>query len=264
MSQAGAAVRTAPAPAERAIDKLHCTHHKDAMTAARSPLYKIETWVFDLDNTLYPASCRIYLEVETRMTEFIMTALRLDRDAAQALRRRYFQEHGTTLRGLMLEHGMPPDQFLGYVHELDLSPVPPDPALAAAIDALPGRKLIFTNGTARHAERLLDKLGLTGHFSGVHDIVACNYLPKPDPSGYADLVRRHAIEPRRAAMVEDMAKNLAPAAALGMTTILVTGGPHLDDADLAADHVHHVVDELAPWLAAAAGPAVARVIPGAQ
>jgi putative hydrolase of the HAD superfamily len=224
------------------------------MTSARPKLHEIETWVFDLDNTLYPASCQIYVEVEARMTEFIMQALQVDREEAQALRRRYFREHGTTLRGLMLEHAMPPDQFLHYVHELDLTPVPPDPVLAAAIGALPGRKIIFTNGTARHAERLLAKLGLTEHFSGVHDIVACNYVPKPDPSGYADLVRRHAFAPERAAMVEDMAKNLAPAAALGMTTILVTGGPHHDEADLAAGHIHHVVEELAPWLVAAAVP----------
>lgn len=217
----------------------------------RPPLHEIDTWVFDLDNTLYPASCQIYVEVETRMTEFIMAALTLDRDGAVALRRRYFQEHGTTLRGLMLEHGMPPDEFLHHVHELDLSPVPPDPILSAAIGALPGRKLIFTNGTARHAERLLAKLGFTDHFSGIHDIVACNYLPKPDPSGYVDLLRRHTIDPNRAAMVEDMAKNLAPAAALGMTTILVTGGPHQEPSDHEADHVHHVVDELAPWLAEA-------------
>lgn len=231
------------------------------MPPSRAPLHEIETWVFDLDNTLYPASCRIYVEVEARMTEFIMTELGLGRDEAHALRRRYFREHGTTLRGLMLEHAMPPDQFLHYVHELDLTPVPSDPELSAAIGALPGRKIIFTNGTARHAERLLAKLGLTEHFSGVHDIVACNYVPKPDPSGYADLVRRHGIAPHRAAMVEDMAKNLAPAAALGMTTILVKGGPHQDEADHVAEHIHHVAEELAPWLIAAAAR---RIIPEAE
>jgi putative hydrolase of the HAD superfamily len=197
------------------------------------------------------------------MTEFIMTALKVDREEAQALRRRYFRQHGTTLRGLMLEHAMPPDEFLHYVHELDLTPVAADPVLSAALGGLPGRKLIFTNGTTRHAERVLAKLGLTEHFSGIHDIVACNYVPKPDPNGYADMMRRHAIDPRRAAMVEDMAKNLAPAAALGMTTILVKGGPHLDEADLAAEHIHHIVDELASWLVAAAARPVARVIPGA-
>jgi putative hydrolase of the HAD superfamily len=225
----------------------------------RLPLHQVETWVFDLDNTLYSASCQIYVEVEARMTEFIMLALKVDRDEAQALRRRYFTEHGTTLRGLMLEHAMPPDEFLHYVHELDLTPVPGDPVLSAAIGGLPGRKLIFTNGTTRHAERVLDKLGLAEHFSGIYDIVACNYVPKPDPNGYAEMVRRHAIDPRRAAMVEDMAKNLAPAAALGMTTILVKGGPHQNDADLVADHIHHVVDELAPWLVSAATPP--RAIP---
>ena len=217
------------------------------------PLHEIETWIFDLDNTLYPASCNLFAEAEARMADFIVTELKIDHAAAHALRRRFFLDHGTTLRGLMLEHGIEPRRFLDYVHEIDLSPVPPDPALADAIAALPGRKVIFTNGTETYAERLVERIGLTGQFIGIHDIIACDYVPKPDPSGYGVLVRRHDIDPASALMVEDMARNLAPAAALGMTTAWVRGTSDWACEGAEAAHIHYVVNELAPWLVAAAG-----------
>jgi putative hydrolase of the HAD superfamily len=216
---------------------------------AGQPLHEIETWIFDLDNTLYPASCRLFAEMEQRMAAFIMEELRLDHAAAHALRRHFYTEHGTTLRGLMNEYGMEPGRFLDYVHEIDLSPVQRDEALDAALARLPGRKLVFTNSTQRHAERVLARLALDHHFAAIHDIIACDYRPKPEPAVYADFVRRHAIEPRRAAMVEDMAKNLPPAAALGMTTVWITGGPHAE-ADGHDAHIHHKIDALAPFLAA--------------
>jgi putative hydrolase of the HAD superfamily len=212
------------------------------------PLDQIETWVFDLDNTLYPASCRLFAEIEQRMAGFIMAELKLDHDGAHALRRHFYTQHGTTLRGLMNEYGMEPTRFLDHVHEIDLSPVSADTALDAALEELPGRKLVFTNSTVRHAERVLARLGLAHHFAAIHDIVACAYHPKPEPAVYADFVRLHAIDPTRAAMVEDMAKNLPPAAALGMTTVWVKGGPHAEDDGHRA-FIHHEVEALAPFLA---------------
>jgi putative hydrolase of the HAD superfamily len=138
---------------------------------------------------------------------------------------------------------------MDYVHEIDLSGVPRNLQLGAALASLPGRKLVFTNGSERHAERLLAHLELTAHFVGIHDIAACQYLPKPDPSGYQCLLARHEIDPRAALMVEDMAKNLVPAAALGMTTAWVPhGAPWASDG--LGEHVHHVVEDLAPWLRA--------------
>lgn len=237
-----------------------------SIRAGACALHEIETWIFDLDNTLYPATCQLYVEVEARMTDFIMTELKLGREEAITLRKRFFQQHGTTLRGLMNDYGMAPARFLDYVHQIDLSSVSPDPELKAAIAALPGRKLIFTNGTVPHAERVLARLGLEEHFGGIHDIVSCNYVPKPDPSGYHDLIKRHKITPTRAAMVEDMAKNLAPAAALGMTTVWVKGGPHASEEDAALPHIHHVVERLASWLAAAVRQpdAGAAAIPAAE
>ena len=219
--------------------------------AARGRLDEIETWIFDLDNTLYPGTCRLFTEIEERMAAFIVTELKLDHAGAHALRRRFYTAHGTTLRGLMNEYGVAPARFLDYVHEIDLSAVQEDLALGQAIAALPGRKLIFTNSTVRHSERVLARLGMSGHFAAIHDIVACDYRPKPDPAAYEDMVRRYEIDPRRAAMIEDMAKNLPPAAALGMTTIWVKGGPHAEDDGHAA-HIHYVVEALAPFLAALA------------
>jgi putative hydrolase of the HAD superfamily len=217
------------------------------------PLREIETWIFDLDNTLYPSRCNLFAEAEARMAEFIVQelGLALTVEDAHALRRRFFLDHGTTLRGLMLEHGIEPKAFLDYVHDIDLSPVPPDPALVEAIAALPGRKLIFTNGTEHYAERVIARIGLTGHFLAIHDIMACDYLPKPDPSGYAALIARHRVEPGTALMVEDMARNLVPAAALGMTTAWVETPKDWAREGASPDDIHHVIDELAPWLRAA-------------
>lgn len=227
----------------------------------RPALHEIETWVFDLDNTLYPATATVYPEVESRMNDFIMAELKLELAAAIALRKRFFAAHGTTLRGLMNDYGLPPQPFLDYVHELDLSSLTRDEALGAAIAALPGRKLIFTNATQRHAERVLAQLGLAQHFCGIHDIEACAFVPKPDPSGYRALLARHGVAPGRAAMIEDIAKNLVPAAALGMTTVWVKGGPHGDAADAAAAHVHHIVEDLAAFLRGALPP---QLIPEAE
>jgi putative hydrolase of the HAD superfamily len=210
---------------------------------------RIDTWVFDLDNTLYPSSCRLYVEVEQRMARYIMDELKLDLEGAHALRRRYFQEHGTTLRGLMNEYGIEPQRFLDYVHEIDVSAVQPAPALARALAALSGRKLVFTNGTRRHAERVLQRLDLGAHFDAIHDIVAIDYRPKPNAAGYRALVDTYAIVPTRAAMIEDMARNLPPAAALGMTTVWLRGGPHAEVDVAHAASIHHTIDDLTGFLA---------------
>jgi putative hydrolase of the HAD superfamily len=225
--------------------------HKLRPMAPR-PLFEIENWIFDLDNTLYPASCKLFVEAEARMAAFMVAELKLDLSAAHALRRRFFLDHGTTLRGLMLEHGIAPQRFLDYVHDIDLSPLLPDPALGAALAALPGRKFVFTNGTEAYAARILERIGIAEHFAGIHDVVACDYLPKPDPSGYAVLLERQGIDPASALMIEDMARNLVPAAALGMTTAWVRNEAAWASEAVQSDHIHHVIDELAPWLAAVA------------
>jgi putative hydrolase of the HAD superfamily len=209
----------------------------------------IDTWIFDLDNTLYPASCNLFDQIHRRMGEFISGLLGVEIEEARRLQKLYFREHGTTLRGLMNVHEIDPRAFLDHVHRIDLAAIPRDAALGAALAALPGRKLVFTNGTVRHAENILAHLGIAGHFSGLFDIAACGYVPKPDPAGYDALVRRFGIVPARAAMIEDMAKNLAPAAALGMTTVWLRGTIDWAREGAEAGHVHHVAEALAPFLA---------------
>ena len=211
-------------------------------------LGNIETWIFDLDNTLYPASCRLFDQIHANMTHFIADRLDLSPEAALVLQKTYFREHGTTMRGLMTVNRIDPDDFLACVHEVDLSCVPPDPVLVAALAALPGRKIVHTNGSVRHAERLLDHLGVSDSFCGIVDIVAADFDPKPALPGYRLLLQRHAVEPRTAIMVEDIARNLAPAAGLGMTTAWVRSGADWAAADADSDYINHVVDDLAGFL----------------
>jgi putative hydrolase of the HAD superfamily len=219
----------------------------------RCPLGRVETWIFDLDNTLYPASCRLFEQVQRRMNDYICERLAVSPEAAAELRRTYFREHGTTLRGLMVVDRIDPHEFLAFVHDIDLAGVAPDPALVAAIGQLDGRKIVHTNGSQRHAERLLDHLGLTDAFCGIVDIVAAEFDPKPALAGYALLLRRYAVDAPTALMIEDIARNLAPAAELGMTTAWIRGDADWAAEEADADYVHHIVDDLAGFLAAAAG-----------
>jgi putative hydrolase of the HAD superfamily len=221
-------------------------------TPGGRPLSEIETWVFDLDNTLYPASCRLFDQIQARMTRFIAQRLSLTPEAALVVQKSYFREHGTTMRGLMTVDRVDPHEFLAYVHDIDLACVPADPVLVAALAALPGRKIVHTNGSVRHAERLLDHLGIAGSFCGIVDIAIAGFEPKPAPVGYHELLRRHEVTPHTALMVEDMAKNLVPAAALGMTTAWVRGTVDWAVAGAEGGHIHHVVDDLGRFLAAAA------------
>ena len=216
--------------------------------ASGRPLAEIETWIFDLDNTLYPASCRLFDQIHARMTRFIAERLELTTEAALAVQKTYFREHGTTLCGLMKVNRIDPEDFLAYVHEIDLVCVSPDPVLVAALAALPGRKIVHTNGSTRHAERLLDHLGIAHSFCGIVDIAAARYEPKPALTGYHELLRRHEVTPGAALMVEDIARNLVPAAALGMTTAWVRNSAEWGTAGAEGDHIHHIVDDLGRFL----------------
>jgi putative hydrolase of the HAD superfamily len=157
----------------------------------------------------------------------------------------------------MVEHALDPGDFLAYVHDIDMSPLVPDPELESALTRLPGRKLIFTNGSTRHAENVLAHLGIAHHFSEIYDIAAAGYLPKPLPQTYRTLIERHGVDPDRAVYIEDIARNLEPAAALGMTTVWIAPADREADAPPPADYVHHVVEDLAEWLGSVGGAAPA-------
>lgn len=181
----------------------------------------INAWVFDLDNTLYAPGKNLFAQIDVRMTSFIQDALNVDKDEAFRVQKEFLGEYGTTLSGLMNEHGLPPGPFLDFVHDIDVSVLDPDPQLAAAIDALPGKKFIFTNGTCAHAERVASRLGLYDLFDDVFDIVAADYTPKPNAAIYPKMLAHFDIAPERTAFFEDMARNLTPAHKLGMATVLV-------------------------------------------
>ncbi len=212
--------------------------------------HDIDTWIFDLDNTLYPSTSNLFPQISARMGRFIADRFGLGDAAAHALQKQLFRSHGTTMRGLMLEHGVDPHLFMDFVHNIDLTSLGPAAELGAALDALPGQKLVFTNGSRRHAERVLAQLGLAGHFTGIFDIADADFIPKPHPAGYRTLLDRYGVAPERAAMVEDMARNLAPAAALGMVTVLVHNDSDWAQDGAEGDWVQYRTDDLAGWLTA--------------
>ena len=178
-------------------------------------------WVFDLDNTLYPAECDLFAEIDQRMTDFVARFLRLPRDEARAVQKQYYAEHGTTLNGLMSMHGMPPDEFLAHVHEIDLSPLPKTPDLASAIAALPGHKYVYTNGSRGHATRVTDHMGLGDVFDGQFAIEDSQFVPKPNLASYQAFLEQFDLDASQAVFFEDMARNLLPAKEMGFATVLV-------------------------------------------
>ena len=222
--------------------------------AARSFAH-VETWVFDLDNSLYPRHLNLWQQVDERIREYVATCLEIGREEAFRVQKDYYRRYGTTMRGLMNEHGLNPDDFLDFVHEIDHSPLEPDAALGAAIEALPGRKLILTNGTRKHADAVTRRLAIDHHFEGVFDIVAAELEPKPAPQTYDRFLATHGVDPVRAAMFEDLARNLAVPHALGMTTVLVvplgTREVFRESWEMEGPgepHVDHVTDDLAKFL----------------
>ena len=216
---------------------------------------KIETWVFDLDNTLYPHDVNLWHQVDERIRDYIVGFLKISREEAFRLQKDYYRRYGTTMRGLMEEHGLQPDEFLEIVHQVDHSPLTPNPALGAAIAELPGRKLILTNGTRAHADAVMRRLEIAEHFDDIFDIKAADLEPKPRPVVYERFLTRHNVNPKRAAIFEDLARNLEVPHALGMITVLVVpkGADVVlrEEWELAgrdAPHVDHVTDDLTDFL----------------
>ncbi len=217
----------------------------------------VTTWVFDLDNTLYPAGSDVWPKIDQRITLFMAQLFGLDGMSSRALQKYYYQRYGTTLRGLMAEHDVTAEEFLSFVHDIDRSSLKPDHSLAQGIAALPGRKLILTNGSRDHAIRTAERLGIHDLFEDVFDIVAANLLPKPHAETYELFFERHGVDPGQAAMFEDIAHNLVAPHARGMVTTLVT--PRAADkvereqweiATGREPHVDFVTDDLAAFLEA--------------
>ncbi len=228
----------------------------EGTAAARRGFDATRVWIFDLDNTLYPADCNLFAQVDQKMGEFISRYLGVPFVYARHLQKTYYRQFGTTLTGLMQVHRMDPKAFLDYVHDLDLSVVREHPELAAAIDRLPGRKLIFTNGSRAHAERVAAKLGVLQCFEGIFDICDADYVPKPTASCYQHFCRAHGVDATASAMFEDIPHNLQAPHALGMTTVLVRSEANTDHPVQQMirswleppEHVHYMTHDLAGFL----------------
>lgn len=208
---------------------------------------RIRDWIFDLDNCLYPASTGLFELIDERMGAYIQRLLSCDPAEARRVQKAHFHRHGTTLAGLMKEHGIDPEDFLEDVHAISLDRIQCNPRLSAALERLPGRKFVFTNGDAPYARRVLEAIGVNEHFEYLHDIHSSSYRPKPDPHGYELLCERFGIEPASALLADDMAQNLAPAKALGMTTVWVDNGSERGNHGI-GEFIDHRVEDLSDWL----------------
>lgn len=215
---------------------------------------QVETWVFDLDNTLYPHHL-LWQQVDDRICAYIVDFLKVSHDEAFRVQKDYYKRYGTTMCGLMTEHGLNPDDYLEFVHKIDHSPLTPNAALGDALEKLPGRKLILTNGTRKHADAVMKRLEIDRHFEDVFDIAAADLDPKPLPQVYKRFLARHEVDPAKAAMFEDLSRNLEVPHQLGMTTVLVVPEGQREvfreDWELEgrdAAHVDHVTDDLAGFL----------------
>lgn len=213
-----------------------------------APLRHIDTWIFDLDNTLYPASTNLFALIDVRMSEYVMRLTGSSREEAHRIQKEYFFAHGTTMAGLMREHDIDPHEFLDFVHDIEMDALEHNEELVAALARLPGRKLVFTNGDAPYAGRVLARLGLGETFEAVHDIHATSYRPKPDPHAYQGLCDAYAVAPERALFVEDMARNLKPAKAIGMTTVWVDNGSEQPPDDSDRSFIDYTTGDIGRWL----------------
>jgi putative hydrolase of the HAD superfamily len=212
-------------------------------------------WIFDLDNTLYPAECNLFAQIDQRMSAFIQDLLGLDPVEARRVQKQLYYVHGTTLSGLMAEHGVKPEVFMDYVHDIDLAPLSHAPELGEAISRLDGRKFIFTNGSARHAERVAEKLGILERFDGIFDIAAGGYVPKPKPQAFERFLDFCGGAGCKAAMFEDLPHNLEAAHALGISTVLVRSNYYdhpsqhaLKDMVALPEYIHFETADLTQFL----------------
>ncbi|MGJ8612485.1 MAG: pyrimidine 5'-nucleotidase [Octadecabacter sp.] len=208
----------------------------------KSGFSHVHAWVFDLDNTLYPPVVNLFSQIEVLMTDYVSATLNVDRVQANHLRDHYWKTYGTTLAGLMAEHNIDPDPFLIAVHDIDFTVLPPAPDLAVAIRALPGRKIVYTNGTAPYAQNVLAARALDGVFDAVYGVEHASYRPKPERAAFETVFALDNLPPERAAMFEDDIRNLAAPHAMGMRTVHVAPSPDHHD------HIHHHTDDLTAFL----------------
>lgn len=210
-------------------------------------LHPIRNWLFDLDNTLYPHGAKLFEQVDRRITQYIARLFDVDRDEAYRIQKGYFHTRGTTLAGLMAEHGVDPHEYLADVHDIEMHMLEENAPLAAAIAKLPGRKIVFTNADEPYARKILGRLGLQDSFEAIHDVHALDYRPKPEPSAYRHICDTYRLDPAESLFADDMARNLRPAKDIGMTTLWVDNGSEQAE-DIGGDYVDFTTRDITHWL----------------
>jgi len=205
------------------------------------------SWIIDLDNTLYPAHSNLFDQIDVRMGRFIAQMFDVDRVEARRIQKDYLHRFGTTLSGLIACHDVDPGPFLDYVHDIDVTPIEKDPSLGRKLQALDGARYIYTNGSHRHAERILEHLDISHLFDGIFDIAAAQFEAKPALSAMERCVQQFDIAPDAATMVDDMAKNLEPAAKLGMHTVWIDTGS-VWGAHGHGPHIKETATDFKTWL----------------
>ena len=215
-----------------------------------SALSRVDTWIFDLDNTLYPVTRALLADIDRHIGAFVAEFLGVDREEARRIQKQYFRDYGLTLKGLMVEHGLDPARYFDHMHREDLYDMAPAPELAATIARLPGRKLVYTNSSVGHTKMVLERLGMADTFEGVFDITSADYVPKPYPEALDMLCGRFDVAPARACMIDDISRNLVPPAALGMATVWLETDAEWASYDPPGPHVHHTTRDLLAFLRA--------------
>ena len=211
---------------------------------------KINTWIFDLDNTLYSADSGIFQQVHDLMGKFVSSHLDIDIEEAKIIQKNYYKQHGTTLRGMMDNHGVDPDHFLAEVHKLDYSIVGPNHKLNEELKKLQGRKIIYTNANMQHALDVLERIELSNFFDEIYDIKMANYIPKPELAPYEQMIGQFDIETKSSAMFDDIAKNLVPAKTVGFTSVWIDAGYEnfSDDIKASKQYLDHETTNITEFL----------------
>ena len=184
-------------------------------------LKDIKYWLFDLDNTLYSGATKVFDQVDKRMSDYISSKLNISREEAKKIQKNYFVEYNTTLNGMIKNHEIDANEFLEFVHDIDLNFLKEDKLLGEEIGKINGKKIIFTNGSRKHAKNVIKRLGIDRHFDGIFDIVSADFIPKPSIKTYKKIIEKFKIEPQYSIFIEDIARNLKPAYELGMKTVWI-------------------------------------------
>lgn len=216
----------------------------------KNRIANVTDWVFDLDDTLYPSTCDVFFKMEKRICEYMCNHIpNIDFEKARELQREYYSKYGVTIRGLMIHHNIDPDDFLEYAHDIDLSILPRNDELNRNLSRLKGKKYIFTNGIKSHAERVLNRVGISDHFEGIFSIREAHFVPKPSIDIYKKMIATFNIDPNTSAMFDDAQKNLRPAHELGMATVWVRGAiDHFSKVEENPEFIDYTTKDITSWL----------------